>query len=508
MAFFLNYSNNSPWFLIYLFVIAYILWVDSDGKFYIIFGVVATLIITGMFFFIHSSDEISITEFYPELMIIISLWLVIYFISRNKNILFRETREKERLNAIFENATEGIIMVNQAGKIIMINRYVEELFRYAREELIGQQIEKLIPERFTKAHLQHRHEYHKDPRNRPMGSGMELFARRKDDTEFPVEIGLGYYKIQEEVIVIAFISNISARKKAEDQLQQLNIKLESKVTERTADLKKALKNLEENNQYLKKIEKELLQALEKERDLGELKSRFVTTASHEFRTPLSTILSSVFLLENFEDQQLLDTKDIHLARIRRSVNNMTSILNDFLSLSKLEEGRVKASYAEIDIRSCMEEIIDEMEALKKTGQRLIYHHSGTNAPRMIDKQFLRNIIINLISNSIKFSGPEGKIELESKNEEDQLEIIVRDNGLGIPKEEMKHLFNRFFRAKNVLNIEGTGLGLSIVQKYVELMRGSIRVESKIDVGTTFSISIPFVNEAENTINKIRHLDNQ
>jgi signal transduction histidine kinase len=238
------------------------------------------------------------------------------------------------------------------------------------------------------------------------------------------------------------------------------------------------------------MEEELLRALEKERELGELKSRFVTMASHEFRTPLSTILSSVFLLENFSSEQLDQSKSTHFSRIKRAVNNMTTILNEFLSLSKLEEGRVKASYSETNIPSCIQEIIEEMEPVKKTDQQINYTHSGTADSFSIDRQFIRNIIINLVSNAIKFSNPTDTIELASRIAADQLIIEVTDHGVGIPVEEQKYLFNRFFRAKNVTNIEGTGLGLNIVKKYVDLMKGTVTVESQLNQGTTFTVAIP------------------
>ncbi|MEX2566243.1 MAG: HAMP domain-containing sensor histidine kinase, partial [Cyclobacteriaceae bacterium] len=266
--------------------------------------------------------------------------------------------------------------------------------------------------------------------------------------------------------------------------------LEFRVNERMHDLEEALKSLEENNKSLRQMEADLIGALERERELGELKSRFVTMASHEFRTPLSTILSSVFLLENFSYEQLEQSKSTHFKRIRRSVNNMTTILNEFLSLSKLEEGRVMASYSDTNIPLCIQEIMEEMESVKKADQQIHYSHEGAMDTFYIDRQFLRNILINLVSNAVKFSAPSDTIELISKTDAEQLVIKVTDHGIGIPLQEQKYLFNRFFRAKNVTNIEGTGLGLNIVKKYVDLMKGTVKVESQLNHGTTLIVIIP------------------
>lgn len=481
----------------YLLVIVYLLWMKGRGRHYYFLGAFISAMMALGFFLTTGPESRSPNQLFSNLMMVILVWVVIYFIYRQKKLVERVGKNSEQLSAMFENATQGILLVDDEGNILILNKFAEGLFGYRREELIGQQVEKLIPERFSHGHSAHRNAYHKDPHNRPMGSGMELYALHRDGWEFPVEISLGYYTVEGNQTVIVFVNDITERNKVRQQLirekeisQKLNEELESRVLERTQEMEKILLSLERSNNSLKETEKDLSKALSKERELGELKSRFVTMASHEFRSPLTTILSSVFLLENSKSEDQERIRKVHFERIRKSAKNLTAILNDFLSLSKLEEGKVKPSYSMTDIGALIEEIIEELSTLKKSEQTIFYSHSGSKAPQAMDRQFLRNILINLLTNAIKFSPPNGKIGLSSQLENDGLKITVSDQGIGIPMEEQQHLFSRFFRAKNAQNIDGTGLGLNIVKKYVDLMRGDIVLESGTDQGTTFIVMIP------------------
>jgi signal transduction histidine kinase len=230
----------------------------------------------------------------------------------------------------------------------------------------------------------------------------------------------------------------------------------------------------------------LSEALSKERELSDLKSRFVSMASHEFRTPLSTILSSVSLIGKYVEADEQDKRDKHILRIRSAVNNLTDILNEFLSLGKIEEGKIQVHLSDFNIKEQVQLIINEIAPILKRGQYIKYNHEGFTQVNL-DTSLLRNIIINLVSNAIKFSSEEATIWVSSRCIDHEIELIIKDEGLGIPEEDMKHLFERFFRGKNVVNIQGTGLGLHIVSKYVELMGGTIQVESELEKGTRFTI---------------------
>ncbi len=240
----------------------------------------------------------------------------------------------------------------------------------------------------------------------------------------------------------------------------------------------------------KRMEDGLRKALEKEKELGELKSRFVTMASHEFRTPLTTILSSTFLLENYSGENYEKEKFVHTNRIKRAVNNLTMILNEFLSIEKFEEDKVKITFTAINIPSFIKNVVFEMELLKKDGQAIDYHHFGKQAVINLDAKLLWSIVTNLISNALKYSKESRKIKVKSEIHDNSLKLTVSDSGIGIPAEEHKYIFERFYRARNATNFEGTGLGLHIVQKYVHLMKGTIAFESKLNSGTDFIVILP------------------
>ncbi|BDC99208.1 ATP-binding protein [Persicobacter psychrovividus] len=241
----------------------------------------------------------------------------------------------------------------------------------------------------------------------------------------------------------------------------------------------------------KKAEEEIRRALAKEIELNELKTRFVTTASHEFRTPLSTILSSASLIGRYTESSQQERRDKHVQRIKSSVNNLTGILNDFLSISKLEEGKIKHTPEPMQVDDKAQQIIDEIQVLLRKGQKIEYAFTGdSQAYITMDIQIFKNILLNLLSNAIKYSGEGKLIFLNVDLTDDQLAITIKDQGMGISASEQVHIFERFFRANNAQNIQGTGLGLNIVKKYVDMLNGAIRFESEEGIGTTFFINIP------------------
>ncbi|MDZ4750963.1 MAG: PAS domain-containing sensor histidine kinase [Flavobacteriales bacterium] len=400
-----------------------------------------------------------------------------------------EENLESRFQSIFNHVNEGILIANDKGQILLSNPKVMLMFGYEDNELKGKDVEILIPSKFRDHHVDHRETYMKHPVRRPMGRNMTLFGLRKDGSEFPLEISLSYYESSDGMFVIAFIIDITERfrqqeaiKQMNEELRLLNENLERKVNERTLVLKEALTSLEHSRD-------ELGMALSKEKELNEMKSRFISMASHEFRTPLSTVLSSVSLISKYTENEDQDKRDKHILRIKSAVRNLTEILNDFLSLGKLEEGMVRANIISMNVREAVDEVITDMHILHKPGQRLIFDHRGKEE-FPLDKQMFRNVMINLLANAIKFSPENEEIAVHSAVLENSLELSVEDHGIGISEQDQNHLFERFFRGENATNIQGTGLGLNIVLKYIELMNGSIQCESALDNGTKFLISIP------------------
>lgn len=413
--------------------------------------------------------------------------------------LHHHVSNSEQFEALFNYATIGMVVTDGRGKIINFNKLAETQFGYKKEEVLGKTVDMLLPQPLHSNHKKYREEYYEKPEVREMGHGRDLFARRKNGNTFPVEVSLSHYTLNGETFVIAFVIDITVRKKQEGvvleqkqelerittEIKKMNSELEQKVEDRTKMLREALFELE-------KSKEELNEAFENEKELSELKSRFVSMASHEFRTPLSTILSSAYLLEKYNEQNPNEKIAKHLQRIKGAVSGMKSILEDFLSLGKLEEGLVQTKMEHVDATVFSAEVnglIQQMETLLKPGQKITVNND-VQKDVSIDRNLVKNILINLISNAIKFCAENASIIITSSLKDDNLVISVEDNGIGISEEDQQHLFERFFRAKNAGNIQGTGLGLHIVAKYLELMHGRIEMKSKIDEGTTFTIYIP------------------
>lgn len=400
------------------------------------------------------------------------------------------------ITSLFENATEGFIVTNSQASIILVNPSACRMFEYEASELIGQKIEILIPTRYRKDHVKLREDFYNDPHNRVMGQGRDLFGQKKSGKTFPVEVSLSTYVQDNERYVIAFIIDITPRKEIElnmlnqqqqlekmaNEMRKMNAELEAKVEQRTVILKEALQRLEQSQE-------ELSEALDKERQLNEIKSRFVSMASHEFRTPLSTILSSASLVNRYTTAEDQEKRTRHIEKIKGSVKHLNDLLEDFLSLGKLDEGKVTVSSAGFNLKDLVNDTIDEMKGLLRKGQQIVCTYTGYEMVQS-DKKMVKNVLINLLSNAIKFSPDDGKIFVQSNVHDSTASLSIRDEGIGIPAEDQVHLFSSFFRGKNALNIQGTGLGLHIVKRYVDLLGGSIGLQSELDKGTTVTFNIP------------------
>jgi len=404
--------------------------------------------------------------------------------------------DQEHMISLFENATEGILLTDSNGVITLANPSALKMFGYTENEMLGNRIEILLPDDIREKHVDLRKGFTAHPGNRSMGSGRDLFARNKSGEVFPVEVSLSHYQKDNRMFVIAFVVDITQRKEIEKNLikkqtelehvtheiRKLNTELELRVDERTHILKEALQKLEQS-------QNELSEALDKERQLNEIKSRFVSMASHEFRTPLSAVLSSASLLSKYTREEEQDKRNRHITRIKESVKHLNDILEDFLSLGRLNEGRVAADPSLFNLKEMVDETLSDLKILLKEGQSF---NSSYKAAEHIyaDKKLLKNILINLLSNAIKFSGENSEIELHAAVNNGSTEITITDHGIGITAEDQQHLFSSFYRGSNANNIQGTGLGLHIVKRYIDLLKGSVHLQSKQGVGTTVNVTFP------------------
>ncbi|WP_018342343.1 PAS domain-containing sensor histidine kinase [Cytophaga aurantiaca] len=398
---------------------------------------------------------------------------------------------ESRLKAIIENAIDGIITIDQRGIIETLNPAAAAIFEYEPTEVIGKNISILMPEPDHSNHDHYIENYQRTGTKKIIGIGREVLGKKKSGTTFPFLLSVSEVALKDKIIYTGIIHDITQLKEAEHAFRKLNTELEERVQQRTSELFDAIKQLKETNAKQKEAEAEVRKSLEKEKELNELKSRFVTLASHEFRTPLSTILSSTTLIAKYEEIGDRDKMNKHIDRIKTCVAELTVILNDFLSLSKLEEGVVPNTPSEFNIYMLAKDIQDEMQSTLKEKQTFTCVHKGPETV-YLDKNIIKNILLNLISNAVKYS-EKGVIELSVAVTNVNIIFTVKDEGIGISEEDKPFLFTRFFRAHNAANIQGTGLGLNIVKRYVDLLSGHISLESKMDHGSTFTIEIPKIS---------------
>ncbi|MGB3546939.1 MAG: PAS domain-containing sensor histidine kinase [Saprospiraceae bacterium] len=381
--------------------------------------------------------------------------------------------DSRRLRALFEMATDGIITMDERGVIESVNRAAGELFGYAADELTGRRVNILMTRHDRIHHDEYLHRYQATGVPHIIGIGREVEGRRKDGTVFPLRLAVSEVKLPDKTIYTGILHDVSAFREAQRRVEQLNADLENKVEERTAAL------LER--------EAELRRALGKEQELNELKSRFLSMAGHEFKTPLSTVLSSIELIELYEgaDQQPLRRK--HIDRVKDAVSHLTEVLNDFLSLSQLEQGKIAIRPQLVNLRAVISTSIEAAEGQLRPGQEVVLETAAPEGQTRTDPKLLRHILINLISNAAKYSPENAVIRIESGRATDGHRITVRDEGIGIPPADQEHLFDRFFRAGNVENIPGTGLGLNIVRHYTDLLGGRLTFSSEVGRGSAFTL---------------------
>lgn len=483
-----------------------------------------------------------------------------------------------------EAVSEGILVVNQKQIIVAANGSSHSMFGYADEELIGKPLDTLIPSHYRGAHSGHFKGFITGGEKRQMGHGRNLFGLKKNGKEFPVEAGLNPLNLYGNTYVMALVTDITERKKAEEELShwfqifneslneiyvfdaktykfvnvnygaQMNIgytleelknltPTDIKPDFDTTTFKKLLKplangtelklefetkhrrkdgssypvevhiqlsnignravyvaiilDITERKAYTENLEKtvaqrteQLEEALAAEKELGELKTKFLSLVSHEFKTPLSSILTSTTLLTKYTQTEQQEKRDKHLETIKSKVKYLDNILNDFLSVERLESGKVNYKYTVFPLSKVINEVVYNSNMLLKEGQRILYPQDIDDIILEFDEKILELSLSNLVHNAIKYSPENTKIDIRVTKGNQCYSISIIDEGIGIPEDEQKFIFERYFRAHNALLDQGTGIGLNIAKRHLENLGGDIIFKSVENKGTEFKINVP------------------
>jgi PAS domain S-box-containing protein len=395
---------------------------------------------------------------------------------------------------LFEAVAEGIVVVDENQTIIITNSTAEKMFGYQKDELNKKPLGVLIPQNYHKNHDSHFKNYYKKSSQRQMGQNRDLFGVHKNGAKIPVEVGLNPFEFGNKKYVMAMIVDITIRKEAEQKIKNLNTDLEQKIEIRTDELNKTVGSLKEEIKKRNKAESKLKKALKKEIELNELKTKFLSLVSHEFKTPLSGILNAAILIGKYSKTEMQPNREKHLATIKNKVDYLNRILTEFLSIERLDSGKVNYKFSNFKLSKVVNEVIYNANLLLKEGQRINYPINIDAIDLYHDEKILEIMMSNLLHNAIKYSSENSAIDIEIKIKDNWLILKIKDEGIGIPVEEQNHIFERYFRAENVLTLQGTGIGLNIVKGHVDKFGGDISFISAKNLGTTFTVKLPLIKE--------------
>jgi PAS domain S-box-containing protein len=392
---------------------------------------------------------------------------------RKKESWERDGQTEKRFRRLLDAAPDAILEVDNQGRIVLINQTAEKMFGYSREELMGLNVETLVPASMRAGHVRHRTSYAAHPQMRPMGTGLELHAQRKDGSLFPVEISLSPNPGEEGGRVIALVRDITARKQVEDRLKAIQ-------EQYTAELAAKNQQLEARN-------------LDVER-ANRLKSEFLASMSHELRTPLHTIIGFSELLTEQLEGPLNDKQMRFIGHILQDSRHLLELINEILDLSKIEAGRLELQKEEMNFAGCLREVVGGIRQQAAAKSIQIDVRNEFNGTLYADRMRVKEILYNLLSNALKFTPDGGEVWVEATVQAHELQVVVGDTGIGVHPQEHDTIFDKFYQVGSTTEgtREGTGLGLPITRKLVELHGGNIWLESSPGKGSRFSFTLPLI----------------
>ncbi len=381
---------------------------------------------------------------------------------------------EERYRKLLEAAPDAILEVDRHGRIILVNMQAERLFGYTRADLLGNRIEMLIPDRFRGRHPEHRDAFFENPVMRPMGTGLELYARRSDGSEFAVDVTLSPYDSEGADRVICVVRDVTERKRAEEQIQMLNQHLE----QRTAELVATNKELELRNREVERVNR--------------LKDEFLASMSHELRTPLNSIIGFSDLLAEQGAANFNPKQKRFLGHIQQGSRHLLELINDILDLSKIEAGRLELKYEDFEISHAVAEVVATVRPIA-TAKNIQFDSAVPEGLFLYaDRLRFKQVLYNLLSNALKFTASGGRVSIAGSASDGSVRFCVADTGIGIPAGEQEAIFESFHQVGTTTKgvREGTGLGLAITKRLIEQHGGAIWVESDLGKGSRFFFTLP------------------
>jgi PAS domain S-box-containing protein len=384
-----------------------------------------------------------------------------------------EASFESRFRKLLEAAPDAILEVNPDGQIMLLNEAAERMFGYSRGELLGQNVEALVPAAMRGGHSQHRASYADHPKTRPMGTGLELEGQRKDGSLFPVEISLSPNWIDGSLHVIASVRDITERKAVEDRIRALR-------EQYTAELTAKNEQLEARNQEVERANR--------------LKNEFLASMSHELRTPLHTIIGFSELLTEQLEGQLNEKQQRFVGHILQDARHLLELINEILDISKIESGRMELKYEEFSFAQCIDEVLAGIRQQAMLKNIKLENRSSFQRSLFADRVRIKEIFYNLLNNAVKFTPEGGTVWVESITDGRRLQILVCDTGIGISENQQSAIFDKFYQIEDSMGRgrEGTGLGLAITKHLVEIHQGNIGVESRPGEGSKFKVSFPLL----------------